>query len=192
MHVLAVIQPHRQQYAALFVLNTGTMRILFRTTGSHQVVHQRITSGHFFAQQDHTQFFSFVLDCLDTPTDGPVSSTNDHTCWLAKALQHPSLSLSLHAPFLSDTVKYMFMKSMRQSHSGTNQCLFESEKRTRRARQARGRVHDRQRGHILHIQSKVWPSPIPTYTLKVQLRSLHCQNRNRHCICVYASLVCRG
>ena len=46
IHECPVLQPLRQQYAALFSTDTNTMR-------------------SFFAQQDHMQVFSFVLDCLD-------------------------------------------------------------------------------------------------------------------------------
>ena len=47
VHERPVLQPLRQQHAALFPSNTDTMR-------------------SFFAQQDHMQVFRFVIDCLDS------------------------------------------------------------------------------------------------------------------------------
>ena len=46
IHECPVVQPLRLQYAALFTPDPNTMR-------------------SFFAQQDHTQVFKFVLDCID-------------------------------------------------------------------------------------------------------------------------------
>ena len=47
VHECALLQPLRQQYAALFTPETDTMR-------------------SFFGQKDHMQVFCFILDCLDT------------------------------------------------------------------------------------------------------------------------------
>ena len=47
VHECPLLQPLRQQYAALFTPETDTMR-------------------SFFGQKDHMQVFCFILDCLDT------------------------------------------------------------------------------------------------------------------------------
>ena len=49
VHECPLLQPLRQQYAALFTPETATMR-------------------SFFGQRDHVQVFCFILDCLDTLT----------------------------------------------------------------------------------------------------------------------------